>query len=101
MDAGRKADLKQLRKDLKTTKDPKARKLIEEAGAKIHKEQADGWIKAAREKMIKERQAGRQQNVRDIQHEMINRGNGHGEILSRSFGMNISKEDWDRIFKKD
>jgi len=99
-DIGRQADIKELRKDLATTKDPKKIRLINQAGEKIRKEQSDGWVTSARRKMIAERQAGRIQNVRDIQHDMIDRKNKAGTGSSKiGFALDISQEDWDRIFK--
>lgn len=100
MDAGRKADIKELKKDLNQTRDPLKRRLINQAGENIRKEQSDGWVRSARERMIAERRAGRIQNVRDIQHDMIDRkakaGLGSSKI---GFALDISQEDWDRIFK--
>ena len=99
-DIGRQADIKELKKDLATTRDPKAVRLINEAGENIRKEQSDGWVKSARRKMIAERQAGRMQNVKDVQDDMIERKNKAGLGSSKiGFALNISQKDWDRIFK--
>lgn len=76
MDKGRKADIAELKRDLKKTKDPTKKFLIERAGKKIAAEQHDGWVRSARHKMIDERLKGRQANVRDVQDEMINRERG-------------------------
>lgn len=92
MDISRQHDLKELKEDLKTATDPLTIKDIKEAGANIEREQHDGYIREARQVMIKERLQGRIQNVKDVQDNMINRR------ITTNFGFNISDEQWQQIY---
>lgn len=64
----READLKQLRREYKETRDLNLKKAIRKAGGKIRRETR--VIKSMRESLIKEHREGRMDNVKDI-HEYI------------------------------
>jgi|PlaIllAssembly_1097288.scaffolds.fasta_scaffold367110_3 hypothetical protein len=69
MDIGRQKDIAELKKDLKKA-DPVMRKNIEEAGDKIRKEQGDGFLRSARESLLKAKHQGKQEDVRDISEQI-------------------------------
>jgi len=64
----RSADLQQLRREYKETKDRGLKKAIRETGERIRKEDRD--IKSMRERLIKEHRKGNIENIKDI-HEFI------------------------------
>lgn len=69
MDIGRKADIAELKKDLKKA-DPVMRRNIEQAGENIRKEQGDGYMRDARASLLKAKFRGEQENVRDISEQI-------------------------------
>ena len=73
MDKTRQADLQQLRREYKNTRDPVMKKVIEEAGRNIRNE--DGWTRNAREALLRETRKGRTQNTKDIREDMLKRRN--------------------------
>lgn len=95
MDSSRQHDIHELKEGLKTAPDAVMRGNILKAGEKIQKEQHTGWVRQARQNMLKEKLAGRQENVRDIQDQVITQQRTN----SASFGLAISAEDWERIYK--
>jgi len=73
MDKTRQADLQQLRREYKNTRDPVMKKVIEETGKKIRNE--DSWTKSAREALLRETRKGKTQNTKDIREDMLRRRN--------------------------
>ena len=65
----RKNDLETLRRDHRNTRDPKLRKIMERAGERISKE--SGVIRDMRKSLIREKRAGRDDNVRDIREDVF------------------------------
>lgn len=70
MDKPRQADIALLEKGKKTAHDPESKLAIEKAEHKIKEQLHDGYIQSARNSLIREAQAGRTGNVRDITEEM-------------------------------
>ena len=60
----RKADLNQLRQELRVSKNAEQRRLIREAGEKISKESR--LVRSMRKRLVEEHRKGRMENVKDI-----------------------------------
>ena len=73
LDKGRIEDLNLLKKAWLIAKTPQERQLLDECAYKIIQEPQ--WIRNAREALIREKRAGRTENVKDINHEITKYGN--------------------------
>lgn len=75
LDKGRIEDLNLLKKAWLIAKTPQERELLDDVANKIINEPQ--WIRSARESLIREKRAGRSENVQDINHEIKKYGDKH------------------------
>lgn len=66
--SNRDADLQELRRDFDHTSDPKAKRLIEEAGRKIQNE--SGWVRSARDALIAAHRRGDKDEIKNIHQDL-------------------------------
>lgn len=95
MDVGRKHDIAEIKKAVKSG-DSLLRKAALASGEKIRKEQGDGYLRSARESLIREKLKGNQNNVRDIS-EQIYKHNKHSQdvpIGPSSFSFSLPESFW-------
>lgn len=71
----READRQELRRDYQATRDPRARRAIEQAGQKIRNE--SHWDRSAREALLREVRRGKTANSEDIKREIFKKQHGH------------------------
>lgn len=71
----REIDRQELRRDYQATSDPKARRIIDQAGQKIRNE--GSWEKSAREALLREVRRGNTANSEDIKREIFKKQHGH------------------------
>lgn len=75
LDKGRIEDLNLLKKAWLIAKTPQEKQLLDDVANKIINEPQ--WIRSARESLIREKRAGRSENVKDINHEIKKYGDKH------------------------
>lgn len=75
LDKGRIEDLNLLKKAWLIAKTPQEKQLLDDVANKIINEPQ--WIRSARESLIREKRAGRSENVQDINHEIKKYGDKH------------------------
>lgn len=73
LDKGRIEDLNLLKKAWLIAKTPQERQMLDDVAYKILQEPE--YIRNAREALIREKRAGRTENVKDINHEITKYGN--------------------------
>lgn len=75
LDKGRIEDLNLLKRAWNLAKTPQERQMLDDVAYKILQEPE--YIRNAREALIREKRAGRTENVKDINHEITKYGNKH------------------------
>ena len=75
LDKGRIEDLNLLKKAWLIAKTPQERQMLDDVAYKILQEPE--YIRNAREALIREKRAGRTENVKDINHEITKHGDKH------------------------
>jgi hypothetical protein len=79
MDASRKIDTKIIERGMEST-DPLEREVAKNAGKEVSAQLSDSWTRDARERLIKETQAGNSDNARQVREDMIkHRGGRQGK----------------------
>lgn len=101
MDTGRRADIKELEKIRKTAPDKETLQNIKKVEKTIKNEQHDGWLKSARESMIREAKQGRIQDARGVQETVTKRMEKNLGVGKTRFGLNITEERHREIFGHD
>lgn len=97
MDIGRKHDIETMKQDLKKA-DPVMRRNIEEAGDKIKREQGDGYLRSARESLIRAKLRGESDNARDISEQIFShvRHQNDVPIGRRTFSFSFPDGFWSK-----
>jgi len=96
MDEGRKADIKELNKARATAPDKETLHNINKVEKVIKDEQHDGWLRSAREALVKAGKKGGKGNIQEVQQSIERRKNmGIGKTR---FKVNISAKRHKEIF---
>jgi len=96
MDEGRKADIKELKKIRKTAPDKETVHNIKKVEKTIKNEQHDGWLKSARQSMIREAKRGNIKNAQDVQETVTKKVEKNLGIGKTSFSFNIPEGIYDK-----
>jgi hypothetical protein len=101
MDEGRKHDVKLVEQGLKSP-DPLMREVAKNTESKIKRQLNDKWTKSARERLIEETLAGREDNAHQIRDDMVRHRGGRlgkynrGEVLTTAFSW--PEGEYERVF---